>query len=75
MTNRPRSFFFHFNKPLTMRRKKPTISVHYRGACHFVDNVVAKVPTLGRIRKTQPRFVMTGVAKSMTIVEGVSVLE
>lgn len=62
-----RSFFFHFNKPETLRRGRPTISVHFKGACHLVDNIVCRVPTTGRVRNTSPKFVMTGKAQDVEI--------
>lgn len=58
-----RSFFFHFNKPASRAAGKPKITVHHAGVCHIVDNVVCSVPTKGRVRKTQPVFVMTGRGK------------
>ena len=69
-----RSFFFHFNKPASQRRGRPTISVHWKGACHLVNNVVVGVPTQGRVRDRQPRFVMAGKAKSFVVRNGVGVI-
>lgn len=69
------SFFFHYNKPLTQQRGVPTVSVHFRGKCHFVDNVIVRVATAGRIRKTSPRFVIAGKATSVDIRDGVAVIE
>lgn len=69
-----RSFFFHYNKPESQRRGKVTVSVHYKGACHLVDSVVCNVPTQGKSRSRQPRFVMTGKASDLQIKDGVAVL-
>lgn len=55
-----RSFWFHYNKPASNKVKKPQITLHYKNACHIVDNVVCNVPVAGRIRNTQPRWVMAG---------------
>lgn len=71
---RPRAFFFHFNKPASIKAGKVQVSVHWDGACHIVDNVVCNVPTQGRIRKTQPRFVMVGKARYMIVSNGVAYL-
>lgn len=68
------SFFFHYNKPATMKRGKPTITVHYKGQCHLVDNVDVLVPCHGRVRNTQPRFVMAGKAMALSVSQGVGVL-
>lgn len=73
-TERPRAFFYHYNRTATARRGKPTLTVHWQGACHLVDNIVLQVPTAGRIRKTQPRVVIAGKARSMTVKNGVAIL-
>jgi hypothetical protein len=69
-----RSFFFHFNKPQTQRTGKVQISVHHNDTCHIVDNVECSVPIRGRIRKSQPRFVMTGKCKNFVIKNGIAVI-
>lgn len=68
-------FFYHYNKPLSQQKKKPVISVHYRKQCLFADNVIVNVKTRGRINKRQPRFVVTGKAKSITIRKGIAYIE
>jgi len=55
-----KSFFFHYNKPASSKLGKPQITLHYNQTCYILDNVVCKVPVSGRIRKTQPRWVMAG---------------
>lgn len=70
-----RSFFYHYNKPASKAAKKPVISVHYKGQCHLVDNIIVKVPTWGKLRKTQPHFVVCGRAETLKIEEGVAVIE
>jgi hypothetical protein len=59
---KPRAFFFHYNKPASRAAGAPVISLHVGGACHLVRNVDCLVPVKGRIRKAQPRWVMTGRA-------------
>jgi len=71
---KPRSFYFHFNKPETMRTGQVVVSIHYKDQCHMVNNLECFVPVKGRVRKTQPRFVMTGKAHSLEIVDGVGIL-
>ena len=58
---KPRAFFFHYNKPASMQAGRAQISVHYNNACHIVDNIVCNVTVRGRIKKTQPRFLMVGI--------------
>ena len=55
-----RSFFFHFNKPLSRQRGKPTMTVHERGLCHYVDHIQCTVPVSTRHRNSQPNVVMSG---------------
>jgi hypothetical protein len=66
------AFYFHYNKPATQRAGEVTISVHYKDTCYLVRNVVCNVPVKGRIRKTQPRFVMAGKAVSFKIKDKVA---
>ena len=68
------AFFYHYNRPKSAQLKRPVISVHFKGICHFVDNVEIHVPTKGRIRKTQPRFVIAGRAKNISINNGVAII-
>lgn len=75
MAKNIRSFFFHFNKPATQKAKKIQVSVHYDKTCYIVDNVVCKVPTQGKLRKRQPRFVMSGKCKEFKIENGVAIIE
>lgn len=66
-------FFFHYNKPASKAAGMPQISIHYRGKCHLVDNVVVNVDTRGKIRKSQPRFVICGKGL-LEIQDGVGVI-
>lgn len=66
------SFFFHYNKPASKQQGIPVISLHYRGACHLVNNLVCEVPTKGKINKRQPFFVMTGKAENIQIEDGMA---
>lgn len=69
------AFFFHYNKPLSAKAGHPVLTLHYKGACHFVRNVVCDVRTEGRVRKQQPRFVMAGKASSVSIVDEVAYIK
>lgn len=53
-------FWFQCNKPASVRRGKPQISVHVQGQCHIFDNVRCEVRTEGIARRRQPYFVMVG---------------
>jgi hypothetical protein len=70
-----RVFFFHMNKPASQQTGRPVVSLHYRGKCHLVSNVVCNTPTQGRIRKVQPVFVMVGRASSVRIEDDVAYID
>lgn len=54
------AFWFHYNKPASAQEKRPVMSVHFKGACHLVHQVVCDVRLVTRERTTQPRMVMWG---------------
>lgn len=66
-----KSFYFHYNKPASAKAGKPQITVHYNKQCIIADNIVCNVPTFGRLRNTQPRFVVAGKCSSLVIQDGV----
>lgn len=58
-----KAFWFHYNKPESLKSGKPQITLHWNGGCHILDNVICDKPTMGRIRKNQPRWVIAGRGK------------
>lgn len=74
MTAKPRAFFFHFNKPRSKALGKPQVSLHFDGSCHIVDNVVCVVPVKGKVRPTQPVFVITGKTEWIQTINNVAYL-
>lgn len=74
MTDKKYSFFYHYNKPISAKRGKPAISVHYRDTCLIVDNIICNVPTKGKINKDQPHFVICGKTNDFQIVDGVAII-
>lgn len=67
-------FFYHYNKPASAQRGHPTISLHFKGKCHLVDQLDCGVPTNSRTHETSPKFVMVGDAKTIRIKEGLGVI-
>lgn len=57
---KPKAFFFHYNKPASQKAGRPKISVHWSGSCLIADNIECRVTCRGRIRNKQPYFVMAG---------------
>lgn len=70
-----RSFFFHYNKPASQKAKKPQISIHYNKTCFIVDNLICDVPTYGKIRNSQPRFIVCGKCSSFEIIDGIGYIK
>jgi len=64
---RPYTFFFHYNKPLSQQRGRNVLSLHFKDTCHFVEGLSCNVPIATRNRKTQPRCVMSGRARSIEL--------
>lgn len=65
-----RRFFFHFNKPESLRQKKTLWSVHWKGACHITERIVCNVPCESKANKRQPYAVMRGFATNVTVEDG-----
>lgn len=54
-------FNYHYNK---LHNK---ITVHYKGKCHLVSNLVCNVVVESKFNKNQPRFVMQGWCNNLII--------
>ena len=55
-----RAFYFHYNKPESLKQKRNVLTVHQSGICHLVHHLIVNVPVSTRSRKTQPRCVLAG---------------
>jgi hypothetical protein len=62
-----KAFWFHYNKPLSLQRKKNILTIHFDGACHFVEGLDCRIPIKTRNRKIQPRCVMAGKAPEIKL--------
>ena len=51
------------------------MSVHFRGVCHRVDNVVCKVPCNTKWSKTQPNLRLEGFATEVVIENGTATIQ
>lgn len=54
------AFFFHYNKPASKQAGRPVLTLHHKGACLLVRNIVCSVPVRSRERSKQPHVVMAG---------------
>lgn len=61
MIKKTYTFFYHYFKA------KKKMSIHWRGSCHVVNDIICKVPCETKWRKRAPFLVMYGKAKSMEL--------
>ena len=66
-------FFFHYNKPESLRQKKNILTVHQGKVCHLVTDIVCNVPIQTSHRKTQPRCILKGKGV-VKVVDGVATI-
>ena len=59
-------FFYHYNK------KEGKLTVHYKKQCHFVDNLICKVPTDSKWNKIQPYLVIQGYATEVKVLNNIA---
>lgn len=59
-------FFYHYYK------QYKCMSIHFRGFCEAVDNVVCNVPCETKWNKRQPNLVMRGFASNVEIIDKVA---
>jgi len=62
-------FFYHYFK------QKGKMSVHFRNQCIIVDNVECNTSCETHWQDRQPRLIMRGKAKSVTVVNGKAIIE
>lgn len=65
-------FYFHFNKPASLKYKSPKLSIHFNKSCHIVDKIICRVPTFSHNNKRQPRVVIKGRANKIVILDKVA---
>lgn len=69
----PKVFWFHYNKPESLRQKKNILTVHQGKVCHLVTDIVCNVPIQTSHRKTQPRCILKGKGV-VKVVDGVATI-
>ena len=55
-------FFFHYNKPESKRQGVNVLTLHWKGKCHLVNDIVCYAPTETHKQKRQPHCVVRGWA-------------
>lgn len=59
-------FFYHYY------RQYKCMSVHYRGECYKVADVICDVPTETKWNQRQPHLVIRGFASNLNIKDGMA---
>ena len=57
-----RRFFYHYNKPESKRQGCNVLTLHWKGKCHLVNDIVCHLPTETHKQKRQPHCVVRGWA-------------
>ena len=60
-------FFLHYNKPLSRQKRENWWTLHYQGQCVPIRHFTTSVILQDRERKTQPKAVVWGDAKHISI--------
>lgn len=68
------SFFFHYNKPASLKFGSNKLSIHFKDTCYIVDGIKCDVAIQSRNKKTQPRCVMSGKATELTLLKNDSMV-
>ena len=64
-----RVFFFHYNKPASLKAGHPVMTVHIDGTCHMAQHVVCGVACNTAERKAQPRLVLKGLCRQVELLD------
>ena len=62
-------FFYHYNK-INKR-----MTVHFKGKCHIVDNIICSTSCNSKWNKRQPNLVMQGFCKELIIDNGTATIK
>lgn len=73
--DRPRRFFFHYNKPQSRLAGSPRLSLHVDKKCYIVMGIECEVKVWTKNNKTQPHCVVQGDAKEFAIFENYATIK
>lgn len=69
-----RVFWFHYNKPASLKQGRNILTVHQGKTCHLVTGIFCTVPIKTEDRKTQPRCILKGTGV-VRIVDGIAYID
>lgn len=67
-------FFYHYNK-LKSNEKDVWWSIHFKKSCMYVKNILCKVPTETKESSKQPRGIVRGFCKNISIENEKAIIE
>lgn len=62
-------FFFHYRKQLKC------LSIHFRGKCYQVEDILCDAPTESKWNKQQPLLVIQGFAEELIIENNIAIIK
>ena len=60
-------FFYHYNKPESVRQNCNVLTLHWRDTCYLVNDIEVQAHTETHSQKHQPRCIMRGWARGVVI--------
>ena len=60
-------FFYHYNKPESVRQDCNVLTLHWEDTCHLVNDIEVQAHTETHSQKHQPRCIMRGWAYGVLI--------
>lgn len=60
-------FFFHYNKPESVRQGINVLTLHVNKTCYLVNSIKCNVPIESKNRQTQPRCVLQGFLSTLCL--------
>ncbi len=67
-------FFYHYNKPASLKYNLPKLSLHFQNKCHILNKIICHVPTYSHNQKRQPRVIIKGNAREIKIVDNIATI-
>jgi hypothetical protein len=68
-------FWYHYNKPASLKRGRSVLTVHWKNKCILVDNIKCEVPTESHERKSQPRCIIRGYATDVVVIDDIAYIK
>lgn len=64
--------WFHYNKPYSKRHGVHKWTVHWKGKCLIVNEIICNIHTHSKVNKKQPYVVMRGHATNVEVKDDIA---